>query len=105
VYWSTEVPPSFPGGSDKLQVFLENNLVYPEIELENGGTGIVVVEFVVHADGFISDIKIIEGVSPHFDKEAIRLVRKMPKWNPAMQNGKPVSCYTSVPIRFDLNEE
>jgi len=62
-----------------------------------------VVSFVVNTDGSISDAKVIRGVDPHLDKEALRVISKMPKWKPAKQNGKPVRCVFNLPLRFKLN--
>ena len=96
--------PEFPGGTEKLFDFLQENMHYPEIAEENGVQGRVVVTFVVEADGSISETKVVKSVDPSLDEEAIRVVKLLPKWNPAMLNGKPVRSKYSLPITFRLSE-
>jgi protein TonB len=97
-----EVMPSFPGGEKELMKFLNDNLKYPVVDMEQGTQGRVVLRFVVGIDGHISEVTIQRSLSPTTDKEAVRVVRAMPKWIPGRQNGKPVPVYYSLPVRFKL---
>jgi protein TonB len=97
-----EVMPSFPGGEKELMKFLNDNLKYPVVDAEQGTEGRVVLRFVVGIDGFITDVTVMRSLSPTTDKEAIRVVRAMPKWIPGRQNGKSVPVYFSLPVRFKL---
>jgi len=90
----------FPGGSDSLFIYFKQNLKWPKSELDKCVTGKVYVEFTVASDGSIKDVKVIKGLSPAFDKEAIRVVESMPKWIPGKQNGKPVETKFKLPITF-----
>ncbi len=84
-----EVQAGFPGGKDKWTAFLRNNFVSPD---EPGLNGKVVVSFVVEKDGSLTDIKVLKDLGYGTGKEAERVLRKGPKWNPAVQNGKNVRC-------------
>ena len=78
--------PEFPnGGLQGLMQFLSKNIKYPTIAQENGTQGRVTVQFVVNKDGSIVDAKVIRGVDPYLDKEALRVIGAMPKWKPGMQ--------------------
>jgi protein TonB len=81
---------------------LANSVHYPPIALENGVQGKVFVSFVVDTNGSISNVKITRGVDPSLDKEAIRVVKSMPKWIPGKQNGQAVRVSFTVPINFVL---
>jgi protein TonB len=97
-------PVSFPGGTAAMQKFLSDNLVYPQTAYENGIQGKVYLQFKVGSDGTISDIQVIRGVPDchECDKEAIRLLKLMPRWNPAKQGGKPVDTLLKMPFTFSL---
>ena len=103
VYSIAEENPEFPGGMAECYKWIGKELQYPTTSAENGIQGRVVVSFVVNTDGSISDAKVIRGVDPHLDKEALRVISKMPKWTPGKQNGKPVRCAFNLPLRFKLN--
>ena len=68
----------------------------------NRNLGRVIVQFVVNKDGSIVDVKVVRGVDPYLDKEAIRVISTMPKWKPGEQRGKPVRCKFTVPVMFKL---
>jgi len=102
IFWYVEQLPSFPGGENEMYKFLGNNIVYPEYSKEANIQGKVFLQFVVRADGEITDIKILRGVSPEIDAEAIRVLKLMPKWIPGKQNGRNVSVYFKLPINFAL---
>ena len=98
-----EQMPSFPGGMSALQSYLATHTVYPENAAANGVQGRVIVQIVVEKTGKISDVWVVRSVHPLLDYEAMRVVRGMPRWNPGMQNGKPVPVKYTVPIAFKLS--
>ena len=82
----------------------DEHLKYPEMARENGVEGVVDVKFTVKADGTIGNIKIARMVDPDLESEAIRLVKNMPKWQPADKDGKPVDAPASVKVNFVIPE-
>jgi protein TonB len=94
-----EIAPSYPGGLQAFKDYLSRHLVVPE-ELESGDKKTVVVHFLVDIDGSISRIEIIQSGGNNFDKEVIRVLSKMPKWNPAVQNGHKVAVPFTQPVTF-----
>ena len=103
IFEVVEQMPEFPnGGMAGLMQFLSKNIKYPTIAQENGTQGRVTVQFVVNRDGSIVDAKVIRGVDPYLDKEALRVINSMPKWKPGMQRGKPVRVKYTVPVMFRL---
>lgn len=103
VYDVVEQMPSFPGGISGLMTYLNQNTRYPAVAQENCVQGRVVVSFVVEKDGHISDVTVLRSVDPSLDKEAIRVVRNMPRWTPGKQGGEPVRVRYNVPVSFRLN--
>jgi protein TonB len=97
-----EQMPEFPGGDLALRKFLANSVKYPEIAQENGVQGKVFINFVVDTNGGISNVKVARGVDPSLDKEAMRVVKSMPKWIPGKQGGQAVRVSFTVPINFVL---
>ena len=77
--------------------------VYPVIARENNIEGRVFVSFVIDKKGDVTDVKILRGVDPYLDKEALRVVRSMPRWKPGKQRGKPVKVQYQVPLVLKLN--
>ena len=102
VFDVVEVMPSFPGGQGALLSYLSSHVKYPVVAQENGVQGRVVVSFVVEKDGSISDVNVVRSVDPSLDKEAARVVRSMPRWNPGKQNGSSVRVKYNVPVSFRL---
>ena len=103
IFEVVENMPEFPnGGMAGLMQYLSKNIKYPTIAQENGTQGRVTVQFVVNKDGSIVDAKVLRGVDPYLDKEAIRVINTMPKWKPGMQRGKPVRVKYTVPVMFRL---
>ncbi len=103
IFEVVENMPEFPdGGLPGLMRYLSKNIKYPTISQEQGTQGRVTVQFVVNKDGSIVDAKVIRGVDPYLDKEAIRVISGMPKWKPGMQRGKPVRVKYTVPVMFRL---
>jgi len=99
-----EEMPQFPGGQEALLEYLAKNVKYPVVAEENGVQGRVILTFIVERDGSITNIKVVKSVDPSLDKEAIRVVKSMPRWVPGKQNGSPVRVEYSVPIVFRLTE-
>ena len=102
IFSHVDVMPQFPGGEAALIKWLSENLIYPKEAAEQGIQGTVILRFVMTPDGSVGDVEIIKGLDPACDKEAIRVIKTMPKWTPGKQNGNPVSVYYSLPVRFRL---
>jgi protein TonB len=102
VFDVVEEMPQFPGGPSALLDYLGKNTKYPVVAEENGIQGRVTVSFVVERDGSISDVKVVKSVDPSLDKEAVRVVKSMPRWNPGRQNGSAVRVKYTVPVLFRL---
>ena len=102
VFDDVEQMPSFPGGPSALMQYLSSNIKYPVVAEENGVQGRVVCTFVVERDGSITDVRVIKSVDPSLDKEAVRVVKSMPKWIPGKQNGSAVRVKYTVPVTFRL---
>jgi protein TonB len=97
-----EQMPEYPGGVKALMQWIYKHIKYPDIAQENGITGTVVVNFVVDTDGKISNVKILRGIDPSCDEEAMRVVRALPPWKPGKQGGKAVRVYYTLPIKYVL---
>ena len=105
VFDVVEQMPRFPGDNGDgavLNSWLSKNLRYPPIAEENGIKGRVVCQFVVERDGSISDIRVVRSVDPSLDKEAVRVIKAMPKWIPGKQNGSSVRVKFTLPVTFTL---
>ena len=94
--------PEFPGGMVEYMKWLTKNLRYPEVARQQGIQGKVVVSFIVNTDGSIADAKIASSVDPVLDREAMRVIRMMPRWKPGIQNDQPCRTMFAVPIVFKL---
>lgn len=97
-----ENPEFLNGGMVGLLQYLGKNINYPTIAIENGTEGRVTVQFIVNKDGSIVDVKVLRGIDPYLDKEAVRVISSMPKWKPGKQRGKAVRCKYTVPVMFKL---
>ena len=98
-----ESMPEFPGGQQALFKYLSENVKYPVIAQENGIQGRVICQFVVNKDGSIVDVEVVRsGGDPSLDKEAIRVIKSMPRWKPGKQRGKAVRVKYTVPVNFKL---
>lgn len=103
VFVVVETMPEFPGGQQALFKYLSENVKYPVIAQENGIQGRVICQFVVNKDGAIVDVEVVRsGGDPSLDKEAIRVIKSMPKWKPGKQRGKAVRVKYTVPVNFRL---
>lgn len=101
-----DVDASFPGGNHLLKTWIAENLQYPEISRELGDQGRVYVTFIVEIDGSITGVDVVEGgVTPELNREAKRLVRSMPTWEPSEANGQKVRARCRVPVTFILENE
>lgn len=94
----------FPGGQVQLAQWLASNIQYPAVAAENEVQGRVIVKFVVEKDGSISQPSVVKGVDHDLDKEALRIVKAMPRWTPAKNDGETVRSYFTLPISFRLNK-
>lgn len=102
IFEVVEDQPEFPGGMEALLTYLSKNIKYPSIAQENNIQGRVIVQFVVNKDGSIVDPAIIKSLDSSCDKEALRVIKGMPKWKPGKQRGKPVRVKFTVPVMFRL---
>ncbi|MBR1716022.1 MAG: energy transducer TonB [Paludibacteraceae bacterium] len=95
--------PSFPGGQEALLYFLSQNVKYPPTAQENGIQGKVVVQFVVAKDGKIEEVEVLRsGGDPSLDREAVRIIKSMPRWEPGKRRGKPIRVKYTIPVNFRL---
>ncbi len=97
-----EQKPQFAGGEAEMYKWLSANIVYPPAAAEEGVSGRVVVEFVVGKDGSITNVRVVRPRHPALDKEALRVVKSMPKWIPGRNNGQPVKVTYTLPVTFKL---
>ncbi|MDE6381733.1 MAG: TonB family protein, partial [Muribaculaceae bacterium] len=105
IFVAVEQQAEFPGGQAALMKWLSNNIRYPESAQQNDIQGRVVVKFVVEKDGSIGQATIAKGVDKDLDREAIRVVKKMPKWQPGKNNGVAVRSYFTLPVTFKLQNQ
>ncbi len=103
IFTTVEQMPVFPGNIPALRSFLSKHLRYPEIAYKNNTEGTVQVRFVVEVDGSVSNAEITQKLSPECDEEALRVIRKMPRWNPGMHDGRAVAVYYTIPVSFRLH--
>lgn len=104
IFEIVEEPASFPGGLEGLKKYLSAQVVYPARAKEDSISGKVYLKFIVSNTGQISNVKVMKGILnyPEFEAEAIRVIRLMPNWIPAKNNGKMVNSYFTLPIQFKL---
>lgn len=96
--------PEYPGGVKAMMEYLNKNIRYPKQCQKMGIKGRVIVQFVINTDGSISDVEVKQKVHPMLDKEAVRVVQEMPKWQPGMQKGKNVRVRFTLPVNFNLKK-
>lgn len=102
VFTSVEQMPTFPGGDAALLKWVGEHLRYPAAAQENGVQGRVVVQFVVTKNGTVGEVKVVRSKDPDLDKEAIRVVKSLPKFVPGKMNGQAVNVWYTLPITFKL---
>ena len=98
-----EEKPKFQGGdANNFSKWVASHLEYPEIAKENGVSGRVMVQFTVNPNGTVSDVKVLRGVDPSLDKEAVRVIQSSPKWTPGKQRDRAVKVTYQFPVIFQL---
>ncbi len=102
VYVAVEQMPQYPGGQTELLRYIAENLKYPSIAQENGIQGRVVLRFVVTKNGTVGEVQVLRSLDPACDKEAVRVVKSIPKWIPGKQNGNNVAVWFTLPVTFKL---
>lgn len=105
VFMVVEEMPEFPGGMGECMKWLGQNIKYPADAKEKGVEGRVIVQFVVEKDGTIVNAKVVRGVDPDLDAEALRVVNQSPKWKPGKQKGEAVRVKYTLPIMFKLDND
>ena len=105
VYLMPDQLPEFPGGIQAMMKFLSTNIKYPVEAQKKGISGRVIVQFVIMEDGTLAQAKVIRGVDPLLDEEALRVVKSMPKWKPGMDRGEAVKVRFTAPIMFNLSRK
>ena len=99
---TVEQLPEFPGGIVEFMKWLTRNLRYPPIAQQQKIRGKVVVSFIINKDGSIASPRIVTSADPILDREAMRVVKKMPRWKPGMEDGKPCRTMFAIPVNFQL---
>lgn len=102
VFVQVEEMPEFPGGEAALLEFMVKNITYPEQAKKDTIQGKVYATFVVDAAGKVGDVKVVRGVHPLLDQEAVRVIGLMPLWKPGKQKGIPVKVAYTIPVMFSL---
>lgn len=100
IYQTAEQMPSFPGGDLALLKFINENVKYPYQDEQVQRA--VILRFVIEKDSTISNVDVMRSIDPICDKEAVRVIKSMPKWIPGKQNNEPVRVYYTLPVRFRL---
>lgn len=101
---TVEQQPEFPGGQDAMYKWLSDHINYPPAAAEEGVQGKVIVEFVVSKSGKVENVRVLRGRHQALDKEALRVVKAMPNWNPGRNNGQPVKVTYTLPVSFKLQQ-
>ncbi len=95
--------PEFPGGKEALKTFIQESIIYPKEEMEQGMCGKIYVSFIVETDGNLSNVKVVRGLTPMLDREGERVIKSMPQWTPGSDKGKPSRVQLTIPIEFVIN--
>jgi protein TonB len=102
-FFLVEEKPTFDGGdANQFSKWVNERLVYPEIAKENGVQGRVTLQFTVEKDGKVTGVKVVRGVDPSLDNEAVRVVSMSPKWKPGKQRDRAVAVRYTFPVQFSL---
>ncbi|MBN2747592.1 MAG: energy transducer TonB [Bacteroidales bacterium] len=102
IFVFVEEQAGFPGGEEARMKYLRDNTKYPQMAKESGIQGTVYLKFVVEKDGRITNIQVVRGIGGGCDEEAVRVLKSMPKWQPAKQRGRPVRVWFNMPFKFIL---
>jgi len=106
VFDTVDIMPEFAGGNKALIQYLSDNIKYPEEAKANNTMGKVLISFVVEKDGSVDNVKVVRGIDPNLDSEALRVVRSLPDFEkPGIKNGKEVAVNYMVPINFMLDSK
>ncbi len=103
VYQNVSKMPEYHGGISKLYSFISSKLNYPSVAAESGIQGTVYVKFVVSKTGKVSKVQILRGVDPSLNREAIRVIRLLPRFIPGEQRAKKVNVWFRIPVKFRLS--
>jgi len=101
-YFDFFIPATFPGGKEALVKFITSVTLYPRYCRKNNIEGEVTVKFIVEKDGKVTNVKVTDSIHELLDKESIKVVKLMPHWAPAKQDGETVRSYFMLPIRFQI---
>ena len=104
IYVIVEKMPEYPGGGLALQKYIAENVKYPAEALKKGISGRVFVTFVVNKEGNVDQARVVRGVDPSMDAEALRVMSLLSKWTPGYEKGEAVNVSYTVPINFDLTD-
>jgi len=105
VYDMAEVRPAYPGGQSALDNFINNNVEYPQMAIDDNKQGTVNVQFIVDENGKVTDAKAVGGnLGDGLDDEAVRVISKMPRWEPGKVKGKSVKTRLTLPITYQIEE-
>lgn len=102
VFTVAEQMPIFPGGEAALLRYVSEHTKYPSIALEQEIQGVVTIRFVVTPTGAVGDVFVVQGLDPECDREAVRVVKSLPRFTPGKQQGKPVAVWYTLPVRFEI---
>ena len=102
-YEEVEQKPIFPGGENALYSFFAENYVNPSLADDVEPVSRLVVRFIIDKEGFVREACIVRSLGPAYDREALRVVNAMPRWNPGLNNGHPVRVSYTLPITFRLS--
>lgn len=105
VYLVPDEMPKFPGGMQAMMKYLSTNVKYPVEAQKKGVSGRVIIQFVVMEDGTLGQEKVVRGVDPLLDEEALRVVKAMPKWTPGVADGNTVKVRFTIPMMFSLSKK
>lgn len=105
IYTFVDEDATFKGGQKAMATYIQKNIIYPQNAIKNHIEGKCYLRFVVTKKGTVSKVIVDRGVKncPECDEEAVRVIKNMPKWNPAKYKGKKVNCYFTLPINFTLD--
>ena len=104
LYWQVDKNPSFKGGYESLVNFYQKHFVYPRDSRKNGIEGIVHVLFIVETNGEITNVVATNSVDGYLEKEAVKFIKKMPKWIPGEKDGRKVRVLNIQPVKFSLKD-
>lgn len=102
IYNAVEQMPKFPGGEAALMKYINSHINYPPAAAMNKVQGNVIVQFVVNKDGSVGEVKVIHSVDKDLDREAIRVIKSLPKFTPGRHNGQAVNVWYTLPVPFKL---